>query len=50
VTGASVKVILRFPTIGAKAGDTLEVDPDTAKRLVANGHAYQPPATKKTKE
>lgn len=34
-----VKVRLRVPTVGAKAGDELEVDSDQAEVLLANGSA-----------
>lgn len=36
------KLILRFPTLDAKAGDEIEVsDKDTADALVANGSAFR---------
>ncbi len=37
---AGVKVVLRVPTVGKKAGETIEVaDKATADALVANGSA-----------
>lgn len=45
----SVKLILRVNTVGAKAGDEIEVeDKDTADYLVANGHARRASAAKKS--
>lgn len=42
------KLILRVPTMGAKAGDEIEVaDKATADALVANGSAVRAGATKK---
>lgn len=44
------KLILRYPTVGAKAGDEIEVsDKDAADALVANGSAFRP-ATQKAAE
>jgi hypothetical protein len=38
----AVKVVLKVPTVGAVAGDTIEVaDAETADRLVANGSAVR---------
>lgn len=37
---AKTKVILRANTIGAKAGDTIEVEKDVADALVANRNAF----------
>lgn len=37
---SKVKVVLRVPTMGARVGDTIEVeDAETADALVANGTA-----------
>lgn len=36
---SKTKVTLRVNTVGAKSGDVLEVDADTAKALIENGHA-----------
>ena len=37
---SKVKVVLRYPTVGAKAGDEIEVDSaEVADALVANGTA-----------
>ena len=36
---SKTKVVLRVNTVGARSGDTLEVDADTAKELIDNGHA-----------
>jgi len=45
------KLILRFPTMGAKAGDEIEIaDKDTADALVANGSAVRPAAQKATEK
>jgi hypothetical protein len=42
------KLILNVPTIGANAGDEIEVsDKDTADALVANGSARRASAAKK---
>jgi len=38
---SKTKVILRVNTVGAKAGEELEVDGDVAKELVDNGHALR---------
>ena len=38
---AKTKVTLRYPTVGLKAGETVEVDADTADALVANGSAVR---------
>ncbi|MGE5500292.1 MAG: hypothetical protein ACM3W4_00010 [Ignavibacteriales bacterium] len=45
------KLILNFPTIGANAGDEIEVsDKATADALVANGSARRAPAAAKKAE
>lgn len=36
---SKTKVVLRHPTKGHKAGATIEVDAETAERLVSQGHA-----------
>jgi hypothetical protein len=38
---SKTKLILRVNTIGASAGDEIEVDADTAQALVDNGHAFR---------
>ena len=39
---AKTKLILRVNTVGAKAGDEIEVaDADAAQALVDNGHAFR---------
>ena len=46
---AAVKVVLRVPTKGAKAGDTIEVaDAATADALVASGSARRVKAAPKS--
>ena len=35
----NVKVTLRFPTVGKKAGESITVSKDEADRLIANGSA-----------
>lgn len=47
---SKTKVTLRVNTVGAKAGEVLEVDADTAKALVDNGHALPASAAKSPKE
>jgi hypothetical protein len=43
------KVVLRVPTIGHKAGDTIEVESkEQADYLVDNGHAAHPGDVPKT--
>lgn len=36
---AKTKVTLRYPTVGKKAGDVIEVEKEQADALVANGSA-----------
>ena len=36
---AKVKVTLRFPTVGKKRGDVIELEQAEADRLIANGSA-----------
>jgi len=36
---ATVKVKLRFPTVGRKAGEVIELDKAEADRLIENGSA-----------
>ena len=38
---SKTKVILRVPTLNAAAGETVEVDKDTADFLTANGHGVR---------
>lgn len=38
---SKTKLRLRFPTVGKKAGDEIEVDAATAEALVANGSAVR---------
>lgn len=38
---SKTKVVLRVNTIGAKAGDEIEVDADTAQTLVDNRLAFR---------
>ena len=40
VESNKVKVRLRFPTVGHKRGDVIEVEKAQADALVANGNAY----------
>ncbi|HJR89523.1 MAG TPA: hypothetical protein VJ782_05115 [Aeromicrobium sp.] len=36
---SKTKVRLRFPTVGQKRGDVIEVDKEQAEALIANGSA-----------
>jgi hypothetical protein len=47
---AGVKVRLRFPTLGHKRGDVIEVDKAQAEALVANGSARRVPVEKPVKD
>lgn len=38
---SKTKVILRVNTVGAKAGDEIEVDREVAEQLVENGNALR---------
>jgi hypothetical protein len=44
------KVQFRYPTVGVKAGDVVEVDAATAKRLLDGGHAVKVKETKSEKD
>ena len=44
------RVVLRVNTVGAKAGDVVDVDKAVAEALVANGHALPAPAAKADKK
>jgi hypothetical protein len=48
---ANVKLKLRFPTVGKKRGDEIEVEKAEADRLIANGSAVAvKPAGKSDKD
>lgn len=47
---AGVKVRLRFPTLGARRGDVVEVEKSQAAALVANGSARLVPVEKSVKD
>lgn len=47
---ANVKLILRVPTKGAKRGDEIQVDAETAEALVANGSARRVKAAPKSEK
>lgn len=44
---ATVKVVLKGKSYKAKSGDVVDVDADTARQLIAEGHAVKTPGAKK---
>ena len=47
---SKTKVVLRFPTVGKKAGEEIEVDAETAQALVDNGSAKRVSAAQSKKD